>query len=155
MGALRLLHRRCNSLPSPRAGLEFDDSGFVFEAFNKVKSAGRSQYRPSRLISSSIGAVQNGQMAQGELFKEGMEWNGMTDSITVKKGKAIADAYNSPHEDFALQNLALQIIYTGLTTPPMVASYNQTTTVMSVGDSCFWNIYNALRKRWAGNTCRK
>ncbi|KAL4568184.1 hypothetical protein LXL04_023791 [Taraxacum kok-saghyz] len=38
-----------------------------------------------------------------------MEWNGMTDSITVKKGKAIADAYNSPDEDFALQNLALQI----------------------------------------------
>ncbi|KAL4561263.1 hypothetical protein LXL04_033427 [Taraxacum kok-saghyz] len=46
----------------------------------------------------------------GELFKEGMEWNGMTDSITVKKGKAIADAYNSPDEDFALQNLALQIV---------------------------------------------
>ncbi|KAL4575187.1 hypothetical protein LXL04_022029 [Taraxacum kok-saghyz] len=45
----------------------------------------------------------------GELFKEGMEWNGMTDSITVKKGKAIANAYNSPDEDFALQNLALQI----------------------------------------------
>ncbi|KAL4573406.1 hypothetical protein LXL04_020210 [Taraxacum kok-saghyz] len=33
----------------------------------------------------------------------------------------------------------------------MVASYNQTTTVMSVGDSCFWNFYNAVRKRWAGN----
>ncbi|KAL4573647.1 hypothetical protein LXL04_020461 [Taraxacum kok-saghyz] len=52
----------------------------------------------------------NWQLGLNELFKEGMEWNGMTDSITVKKGKAIADAYNSPDEDFALQNLALQIV---------------------------------------------
>ncbi|KAL4555700.1 hypothetical protein LXL04_038328 [Taraxacum kok-saghyz] len=56
------------------------------------------------------GMLRVGILNLGELFKEGMEWNGMTDSITVKKGKAIADAYNSPDEDFALQNLALQIV---------------------------------------------
>ena len=32
----------------------------------------------------------------------------------------------------------------------MVVRYNQTTTVMSVGDSCFWNILQRLEKALGG-----
>ncbi|KAL4562342.1 hypothetical protein LXL04_034543 [Taraxacum kok-saghyz] len=84
----------------------------VYVTLANVTRPGESGRARLRLRRFYLGCMLDSDVpyTQGELFKEGMEWNGMTDSITVKKGKAIADAYNSPDEDFALQNLALQIL---------------------------------------------